>query len=437
MGRTVRGGRCSCSIVYGALPSQARFHTSKARFKGFSGPIGSGKSQALCQEAIKLSYLNPGRLGLVGAPTYSMLRDTTQTALLEILEENGIPYVLRKSESVLIIKDTGSRILLRSTEEYERLRGTNLAWFGVDELTYVQEPAWLRLEGRLRDPKAGRLSGFAVWTPKGRDWVHRRFVECPVEGYEVIMAKPMENRYVLEKIPDFYERLKQSYDEKFYQQEALGEYVRTGEGLVYHAFDRAVNVKALKVDDRLPLLWAFDFNVDPMCSLVVQIDSGVIHVLDEIVLSRSSTWEACQEFLNRYPAHHRGVVIYGDASGNAHKTTGSADFKIVKDFLAGTRYRTGRFEVPGVNPAVRDRVALVNGKLKNAAGVVSLYVDPRCQELIHDFEEVSYKAGSGVIDKSRDSRRTHLSDALGYLVWEEFKRRPSAGERMEGVLFPH
>src|SRR6185503_15231928 len=44
-------------IEYHPLPSQKRFHDSPARFKGFSGPIGSGKSQALCQEAIKLSYL--------------------------------------------------------------------------------------------------------------------------------------------------------------------------------------------------------------------------------------------------------------------------------------------------------------------------------------------------------------------------------------------
>jgi len=57
-------------IVNNALPSQKRFHNSKARFKGFSGPIGSGKSQALCQEAIRLTYLNPGRTGLIGAPTY-------------------------------------------------------------------------------------------------------------------------------------------------------------------------------------------------------------------------------------------------------------------------------------------------------------------------------------------------------------------------------
>ena len=59
-------------IDYRPLPSQCKFHGSRARFKGFSGPIGSGKSQALCQEAIRLSYLNPGRQGLVGAPTYAL-----------------------------------------------------------------------------------------------------------------------------------------------------------------------------------------------------------------------------------------------------------------------------------------------------------------------------------------------------------------------------
>ena len=61
-------------IAYGPLASQADFHESTATFKGFSGPVGWGKSQALCQEAIKLAYLNAGRTGLIGAPTYPMLR---------------------------------------------------------------------------------------------------------------------------------------------------------------------------------------------------------------------------------------------------------------------------------------------------------------------------------------------------------------------------
>ena len=130
-------------------------------------------------------------------------------------------------------------------DEFERLRGTNLAWFGLDELTYTQEEAWLRLEGRLRDPKATRLCGFAVWTPKGFDWVYRKFIAEPVKGTRRSLAKPFENRYLLDKIPDFYERLKDSYDEKFYEQEVLGEYLSMDGGRVYYAFDRRVHVTEL------------------------------------------------------------------------------------------------------------------------------------------------------------------------------------------------
>jgi hypothetical protein len=223
MGETGGDGIRFREIKYHPLPSQKKFHESEARFKGFSGPIGSGKSQALCQEAIKLSYLNPGRTGLIGAPTYPMLRDATQAALTEILERNRIPHEVNRAENFMVFRETRSRILFRAVEEFERLRGSNLAWFGLDELTYTSEEAWLRLEGRLRDPKAGRLCGFAVWTPKGYDWVYERFVASRVEGYETVIARPFENRYLLDRIPDYYERLRNSCDAHFYQQEALGE----------------------------------------------------------------------------------------------------------------------------------------------------------------------------------------------------------------------
>src|SRR5579859_3249704 len=158
MGRTERDVEISDDeISYTRLPSQQAFHDCEARFKGFSGPIGSGKSQALCHEAIRLLFKNQGRTGLIGAPTFPMLRDATQQALFDILDRNHRQYDFFKAENVLKMKDTGSRILFRALDEFERLRGTNLAWFGVDELTYVPEEAWLRLEGRLRDPRAQRL----------------------------------------------------------------------------------------------------------------------------------------------------------------------------------------------------------------------------------------------------------------------------------------
>jgi hypothetical protein len=421
-------------VRHSPLPSQQRFHDSSARFKGFSGPIGSGKSQALCHEAIRLSYQNPGRTGLLGAPTFPMLRDSTLASLTEILGRNQIPYEWNKGDNILTMKDSGSRILLRPVDDFDRLRGTNLAWFGLDELTYTQEGAWLRLEGRLRDPKASRRCGFAVWTPKGFDWVYRKFIAHPVEGYEAIVAKPFENRFLLDEVPDFYERLRASYDENFFRQEVMGDYLNVRGGLVYSSFDRARNVKELEAVHGLPLLWALDFNVDPLCSLVAQKVRGDVRVLDEIVLRRATTEQLCEEFERKFGNPAGGVDVYGDANGAAtHTNSDSTDYGVIRKFFRERGVRV-RFRVPKSNPSVRDRVVTVNGKLRSAADEVSMFVSPKCKELIDDFEQVSYEEDSTQIDKTKDRRRTHASDALGYLVWQECHENGTVGERGQRLI---
>jgi hypothetical protein len=363
-----------------------------------------------------------------------MLRDATLASFIEVLTENQLPYDLNKAESVLTMKDTGSRILFRAVDDFERLRGTNLAWFGLDELTYTAEEAWLRLEGRLRDPCADRLCGFAVWTPKGYDWVYRRFIRDRVEGYDAILATAFENRHILARVPDFYERLKHSYDSRFFQQEALGEYLSLHSGIVYQSFDRNRNVKPLEVNPLRPVLWALDFNVDPMSSVIAQIEGSEIRVLDEIVLRRASTENACEEFHSRYPNFQAGIVIYGDASGKKLQTAGTTDYEIVREYFRRAGYTNMQFRVPARNPSIRARVGLMNSKLWSANEEAQVFVDPRCKELIRDFEEVSYKAESNVIDKDRDLSRTHLSDALGYLIWQECASYTAFGEQSRPLI---
>ncbi len=434
MGRSRDDDLFSDKINYAPLPSQQAFHDSDSRFKGFSGPIASGKSQALCWEAIRLSYINAGRQGLLGAPTYPMLRDATQTALFDILESKLIKYNYNKAENALTLKDSQSRIIFRPVDDFERLRGTNLAWFGLDELTYSPEGAWLRLEGRLRDPLAKQLCGFAVWTPKGFDWVYQKFIADPVSGYNVVMAKPQENRYLLEKVPDFYERLKNSYDENFYQQEALGQYLSLRGGLVYHAFTRGDHVKSIPLNPSRPVLWALDFNVNPMSSVVAQIEGKTVTVLDEIRIRHASTHEACEEFEKRFPGHKSGVVIYGDASGNSQHTTGASDYQIVHDYFRAHYGAKVTYKIPKANPNVRERIMLTNAMLRTAGGDIHMFVDPKCKELIKDFEQVSYKADSNAIDKEKDRDRTHLSDALGYLLWQECRPMPAIGEQQDRLF---
>ncbi len=416
------------------LRSQAEFTALHNRFKGFSGPVGSGKSAALCFECIRQAFINVGRQGVLAAPTYGMLRDATLVSLLAMLHDHEVEFEFRKSDGELEISAPEATVLLRSLDDPDRLRGTNLAWFAVDELSYASEDSWLRLEARLRDPEANKLCGFGVWTPQGHNWLFKRFLQNPVEGYGCVQARPFENRYLLDSTPDYYSRLESSYDPKFYKQEVLGEYINSAGDRVYHCFSQAVHVTKCSYDPAQPLLWGMDFNVAPMSSVLVQRRGERLVVIDEIVLHRATTEEACQEFENRYRGHTSGIEIFGDVSGNNDHTVSNTDYGVVRTYLARTGFRNVQFKIPGRNPAVLSRVQKVNALLTNTLGEIRLEVSPRCKELIKDMEQVLFKPESGVIDKFRDLKRTHTSDALGYLIWGVFGDRQRAGE-MDRPLF--
>jgi hypothetical protein len=163
-----------------------------------------------------------------------------------------------------------------------------------------------------------------------------------------------------------------------------------------------------------------------------------LYVLDEIVLSNSNTMEATEEFIHRAKtlvgnSYRTTVNIYGDASGNSRSSkSGRTDYELIREsfrryseFIINLRHNTA-------NPLVRDRINTMNNALCSASKVRSILVDPKCRELIKDLRQVRWKrdaAGNpvGDIDKS-DPRRTHVSDALSYLVASEFGLYGRAGE---------
>ena len=255
-----------------------------------------------------------------------------------------------------------------------------------------------------------------------------------MEGYEAVQAQPYENRFLLDQVPDFYDRLKASYDENFFRQEVLGDYLNARGGLVYSSFRRDRNVQEVEATHALPIWWALDFNVDPLCSLVVQKRGDEVRVLDEIFLRRASTEQACEEFERKFGRPLGGVTVYGDANGTStHTASLDTDYEVIRKFFTARGVNV-TFNIPKTNPSVRSRVGLMNSKLCNVSEYVSLVVSPRCQELIDDFEQVSYQEESTQIDKNKDRRRTHASDSLGYLVWHECQEQRTVGERGQRLI---
>ncbi|KKM90385.1 hypothetical protein LCGC14_1239130, partial [marine sediment metagenome] len=187
--------------TYEYLPKQKEFmdNCDGARYNGYIGGFGSGKTHVLILQAMRESRY-PSR-GLIGAPTYKMLEDTTQKKFFDIVPTSWISN-FSKARNIVRLRN-GTEIMFRSTERPERLSGLELDWFGLDEIGEVKERTFKMLQGRLRRP-GGRHRGFGTGNPPGpTHWTYHYFVEMAKkhpEIYRLVQATSYENLF----LPKYY-----------------------------------------------------------------------------------------------------------------------------------------------------------------------------------------------------------------------------------------
>jgi hypothetical protein len=424
-------------------PKQSVVYNDPSRFRVLVAGRRFGKSFLAIPELLRMAD-GPGKVAWYVAPTRHQAKDDLWRPLKAI----AAPWMVGKpNESELSIDlRCGGRIALRSAENYDSLRGGGLDGLVLDEFADIAPEAWTEaLRAKLSD-RLGRA--LFIGTPEGRnhfyDLYQRGIAGEP--GWASFQFTTLDGGNVT---PEEIEAARRELDEKTFRQEYEASFEALFEGAAYYSFDRNGNVRTVEFDRRQPLCWSLDFNVNPMCSVLAQVVDGRVHVLDELILPDSNTREACEEFLeragkyqkilqgDRYGVVRLPVTVYGDASGESRSSQADkTDWQIVREFFKrnGDRFQA-QFKVPSSNPTVKGRITAVNSMLKNHAGDRRLIVDPRCKELIADFERVGWKRdphGNTLtqLDKS-DPKRTHASDALGYLVEKEFGLRQVGGPRSQ------
>ena len=387
----------------------------------------------LCQAA-----WSPGRLAWYVAPTYKQAKRVAWRPLKQMTR----PYWAAKpNETDLRIELlSGGMICLRGADNYDSLRGDGLDFLILDEYASIARQAWPEVLRPALADKQGRA--LFIGTPRG----HNHFYDI----FQAAQDRPdwATFQFTTEEGGNVsQEELKSAtheLDERTYRQEFQGSFENLGAGLVYYAFDRNRNVETLRYKPNLPLVWSLDFNVNPMCSVIGQRDGEEVHILDELVLPDSNTEAACLAFLEKltslrpYSPYPPLLHIYGDATGKSRNSSASrTDWQIVQDFFK-RQFCQVTHKVGSRNPEVKDRINCVNAMLRNQAGQRRLFIDPRCKELILDLERVRWRSDSNgntvpEIDKS-DPKRTHVSDALGYMIARDFSMSGPFGERPERIL---
>lgn len=394
------------------LPHQYEFLTAKEKFVLLCGGIGSGKSWAGAHFIINRVIKNPKGLHFIGANTYSQLRDATLHTLFACLEDLGIEYSYNKVDG--IVRFGGGKILARSMENYNVIRGIEIDTFWLDEVRDLRRDAFDMIMGRLRGKHSKDLKGYLTSSPNGFNFMFDYFSpngEYHTDEFRIIGASSYNNPH----LPDGYvESLRAQYSERLFRQEVMGEMISVNQGQVYYAFDRDITVKEVKYDPRQRIWIGMDFNVNPMTAVVAHLTSTEIHVFDEIYLGNSNTHEMAKTILSKYGAGHS---IVPDSTGKALKTSsaGFSDHEILRQ--AGFRIESSS------NPFRMDRYNAVNKMCEDK----TLTISPRCVNLIKDLEQVTFKEGTNMPD-TKDKSLGHISDALGYLVYKTFGIRPTGPE---------
>jgi PBSX family phage terminase large subunit len=390
----------------------------------YQGGFGSGKTFIGSFLGICLAELYPGSRGLAVARTWPLLRDTTLESYFEHFEKMGYKegrhYIWKASDKKLVFPQwkhgrKPSEILFRHLKEPWKLKSLNLGWIHVEEMSEIDESAFIMLLSRLRQNDINRYRLFGTTNPQAnKGWLHKHFVEMQkdhdnpvkesiskIKVYRRVMAPSTEN---INLDPIYLENMKDRFDPEYYRINVLGQDGNYTMGLVVKGWSD-LNEEPVVYQPDLPIHITCDFNVDPMCWLMVHRIKKEFHYFDEIVREGTCTVECVEEFAKRYPPETcKEIVINGDASGNSRSTQSArandTNYKIMQTRLSELGYSRVRLDVRDANPEIVERVEAFNAAVCNTNGVRRIFMNPEtCPRTVYNNRNLKYIEGTSVIWK--------------------------------------
>lgn len=410
-------------------PTELKRRGQDVFIQAFIAGIGSGKTRCGAEKLGDVAWMNRGSTIGVFAPTYRMLEDATKAMVFEVLHTKGISYKYRKTDnSIILFGDT--RIIFRSMDDPDHLRGPNLAAAWIDEGGQMKtREAFDVIMGRVRDIKATCRSVWITTTPKGLGWLYDICIEMPEKHKVKLYTGSTQQNIALP--PEYYTGLLDIYDPKLAQQELQGAFINVFQGQMYWNFKRRTNSfksakSPFRYDPNHPMILTCDFNVSPMCWNIIQNHDGIDIVLDEIHIDTASTQVAIEEFVERYHGHKAEIFVYGDAVHGRQRRTSATrtDFEIIERGLKGNNARKRKFpridiRIGKTNPAITDRIAAVNARFRTASGKRLLFFVAESNKYsIMDCEKCGFIPGTRQPDESDKTIGHHMSAVGYYCEWE-------------------
>lgn len=395
-----------------AVPSGVRFPVVPAGRR-------SGKTERFKRFIAKQAMKNADEMYFIAAPT----RDQVKKIYWDDMKAFTFSSTHEKSPSeseLKIFMPNGSEIHLIGLDRPERIEGISWTGGGIDEIADIKSDSW---EAHILPA----LNTVNPTRPDYRAWCWLLGVPdgfnhyYDMAEYARTSGDPQWGYYhwkSSEILPDdVIESAKRQMSAKQYRQEFEASF-ENASGLIYEDYSHDNETDAV-IEPHEQLLWMHDQNFTPLSSAigVRRNDGKDLYLLDEIVLTSAVSKESALEFIEKYKDHqNKHVHVYGDPAGRAGEKHGHAsDYTEIEAVLRDNGWTFSR-RVKAKAPAIKDRQNAVRAKIKNAAGHVSLYVNPKTAMWCHKgLQQVQLKEGS-TFQEDQTNKYQHITTAIGYMV---------------------
>jgi phage terminase large subunit-like protein len=156
----------------GKNDAQVNFIATQARHAALVGGFGSGKTASNVLKGLLQTQAHPGCSGMFVSATYPLMARTLKVELDTWLHTFKLAWGLKYTEQKVdrcYRFDNGSTIWLGTAETPESLYGTDLSWFGGDEVALWKKRSFDIMLDRLRQPRYPHQA-WATYTPMGKGW---------------------------------------------------------------------------------------------------------------------------------------------------------------------------------------------------------------------------------------------------------------------------
>jgi hypothetical protein len=398
----------------------------------FGGAIRGGKTWWLLITLSALALKYPRSRWVIIRKTLPDLKRTTFPSFNSILDDGLRAFVKEWHLGTNVVEFINGSELIFMAESFDddkdlnRFRGLEVNGAGLDEVNELQEATFYKVQERIGSWNKAQgnppIVCLATCNP-ANNWVKSIIYErwragTLPERWEYINSRITDNPYIS---PEYLESLKEL---------PPIQYARFVEGdwdvmddisnpFLYAWMDDRHVDDSLSINPNIPVFISVDFNINPLCALVIQQTTRGCVVVDEITIEKGSIDSFC-DHVESYKVPTGLLRITGDAMGNGRSIQQRDNSSAYTQIKRRLKLGDSQIIIPANPTHFNSRIDCNNALRKLDIKVNSV----KCKGFVYDAKQVQCNSDGGIMKSNRKNlaERADFLDCFRYFVNAILKR---------------